>query len=607
MSQASHKEVIQLLLKGKTITEVANLLDVSRTTVYNRKKDFLDYAEKEGLFMAAEHYEVEETLEKITNLARLLESNDLDVNDAVEGCEIITLLKSFNVKNPEGFISDVMNASLEAGITGYEITDYSLELKKLHEELGKSYSQLIEEVDEKKNTFGELEERVREINEKIKSDSERLEKQIKESETTRDKLNDFNNIVRDLNSLDINIEDLPRLESLVKNMKQLDYNLEEILGFYDSTIILREGIERKEEKNNRLEEKNNVLKRENDQIEIQLKSNMELLSALKSFEKNEIEPNDILQIIKTVTSMSQILNISERDALDRFIEDVQTQYNERNKYKFQVTEMENLHSLYREKSTLLKEEIEVYEEVLRDRKTSIDALKKMEALGIDDQNIVEWSKLVGDIGYDVSEFRSILEEVGSLPDYRDIKTREIKKLEEKEKKLQENIQELKVELSSLKDTLSVIRESFEDEIKKVAKTVEDFDNYFNSTETGFRVHSKELIDEVVYDFQQLLLATRNEWNNDMATLDGTISKILEESQRILANAYKGGRIVGQFHSVEPIHKILREEEVPRLEATISIITMLTYIQNWLNKNTEEVDPVFQEVIKNLMEDLGDIY
>ena len=93
MSQASHREVIDLLLKGKTITEIAIMLDVSRTTIYNRRKDFVDYSEKEGILMAAKHYEVEDTLEKISNLTRLLESNDIEIKDAIQGYKVISLIR----------------------------------------------------------------------------------------------------------------------------------------------------------------------------------------------------------------------------------------------------------------------------------------------------------------------------------------------------------------------------------------------------------------------------------------------------------------------------------------------------------------------------------
>ena len=93
----------------------------------------------------------------------------------------------------------------------------------------------------------------------------------------------------------------------------------------------------------------------------------------------------------------------------------------------------------------------------------------------------------------------------------------------------------------------------------------------------------------------------------MDTLNKNVEKILEETERIMENAYNGGRIVGRFHSLEPIHKILREIEVSKIEGTIGVITMLIYIQDWLKKNMSEEYAVFDKVIKDLTEDLGDIY
>ena len=87
-----------------------------------------------------------------------------------------------------------------------------------------------------------------------------------------------------------------------------------------------------------------------------------------------------------------------------------------------------------------------------------------------------------------------------------------------------------------------------------------------------------------------------------------MTKIVEETSRVLENAYTGGRIVGRFHALEPIHKIMREEEVPKIEGTIGVITMLTYIKMWLVKNySDEHVRTFDVVIERLMGELGDIY
>ena len=70
----------------------------------------------------------------------------------------------------------------------------------------------------------------------------------------------------------------------------------------------------------------------------------------------------------------------------------------------------------------------------------------------------------------------------------------------------------------------------------------------------------------------------------------------------------GGRIVGRFHALEPIHKILRDDPVSMTEGTIGVITMLTYINIWFRKNySEEHAEAFDLVIEKLMAGLGDVF
>jgi hypothetical protein len=104
------------------------------------------------------------------------------------------------------------------------------------------------------------------------------------------------------------------------------------------------------------------------------------------------------------------------------------------------------------------------------------------------------------------------------------------------------------------------------------------------------------------------METRQEWDEDLDHLDETVNKIVEETDRILANAYAGGRLVGKFHSLEPIMGLLREEPVPRMEATIGVITMLSYIKLWLGEHySDELYESCDMVIERLTRDLGDIY
>jgi hypothetical protein len=138
--------------------------------------------------------------------------------------------------------------------------------------------------------------------------------------------------------------------------------------------------------------------------------------------------------------------------------------------------------------------------------------------------------------------------------------------------------------------------------------VETFEEYFTSPETGFKVRSSRIIDDVVENLTNILVETKSGWDTDLEHLRENMEKTVDETNRILENAYKGGKIVGRFHALEPIHKILRDDPVSLTEGTIAVITMLTYIKIWLEKKyPKKVDENITGVIEKLTEGLGDIY
>jgi DNA repair exonuclease SbcCD ATPase subunit len=257
---------------------------------------------------------------------------------------------------------------------------------------------------------------------------------------------------------------------------------------------------------------------------------------------------------------------------------------------------------------MLKEQMAVLEEVLEDRKQAVESIKRMETLEIDDSELVEWGKLLKDLEYDLSTFRTMVSKLGGLPEYTEEKTRHISALEAKENELQASVDNLREELEAIQETLSLVREIVMAETSKITEAVETFEEYFASPETGFKARSTRIVDDIVENLTDLLNNTQREWSSDLEMLDDNVEKVVEETSRILANAYAGGRIVGRFHALEPIHKILRDDPVSITEGTIGVITMLTYIKIWFRKNySEEHAEAFDLVIERLMVGLGDVY
>jgi predicted nucleic acid-binding Zn-ribbon protein len=604
----SHSKTLHLLLSGYTITEAADTLGVSRTTVYNRRKDFYDYAEREGFTMAAEHFEVEETFEDLMNLARELKNNELKIEDAKRGAKLVALLDSIQVKDPGDFIVDVVKESMNSNISGEEITKFASELKKLQDEEGKSYSQIIEEINFKKTEIEELDKAKENLEQKINGVHSELEYALDEAKVGWEKLEDFSTTRDKLEEYGIVLEDITRLENLLRNLEEQEYNVGEIINFYSKTTSTKEKLEKSIKEHENLEERNMILRDENHSLEKELNNNLKMTQSVKSLLEASIRPEDMMEITRTVTEMGETLGLDASEALDRFITDLKTHYNKRNSYMFNLGELEERHDAYEEKNSMLKERLEVLEEVLDDRKKAVESLRRMEVLGVDDRELIEWMDLLESHQYDITSFRAEVDKLGGLPKLVEEKTDNIAALEAREEELQANVEDLGLKIEAMQETLNAMRKSIESETDKIREVVEEFEEYFTSPETGFKTRSRRIVDDIIVNLTELLMETRREWNDDLEALDENVKKVVEEVDRILANAYTGGRIVGRFHALEPIYKLLREEPIPRTEATIGVITMLAYIKIWLNKHypneiSEQCDPV----IERLTRDLGDIY
>jgi len=584
------------------------MLEVSRTTIYNRRKDFLDYAGEEGLQLAAERYEVEETFEELMNLASELKLNETSVEEARKGSKIVELLDSMNVEDVESFILEIINKAQESDISGEEITHYAIELKRLEEQEDKSYTQLVLEIQERKLEFLEVEKNLRNLREQIEHVKTELEQELELSEATIERLETYVNTRNSLEDKGVSLEDFETLEKLIVNFQEHEFNVDEIIEFFGATLFSRERFDRNNKENERLDERNTALRKENNSQEERLEKNLVMASTVKSLLEVKINPDDILEIVQTVTDMTQILGLSEEEALNRFIMDVKTQYKERSGYIFQLEELNRLQKAYQEKNSMLKEQMAVLEEVLEDRKHAVESIKRMETLEIDDAELVEWGRLLKDLEYDLSTFRTMVSKLGGLPEYTEEKTRHISALEAKENELQASVDNLREELEAIQETLSLVREIVMAETSKITEAVETFEEYFASPETGFKARSTRIVDDIVENLTDLLNNTKREWSSDLEMLDDNVEKVVEETSRILANAYAGGRIVGRFHALEPIHKILRDDPVSITEGTIGVITMLTYIKIWFRKNySEEHTEAFDLVIQRLMAGLGDVY
>jgi hypothetical protein len=584
------------------------MLGVSRTLVYNRRKDFIECAEREGISVAAEQYDLDETFDELMELSRLLKINELSVRDAKRGAELVAVMEKEEIEDPEDFMSVVIGEAQKRDLSGEEIIRYARELRDVEAVTGKGYSKILEEIDESKEKHKDLEKTTMMLEEQVHAVRSELEKSLEEAEVTKERLVKYISSRDSLIEYGISFEELDQLAAILSNVDEMGHDPVEIIDFYGRSKALQDILESNIKKNERLKERNEALLIENDELEEKLEQNLELRTAVKSHLEAKIEAGDILDIVNSVKNMGEVLGLDERGALNRFITDVKTQYNERNGFSFRIEELKEIQRVLEEKNSLIRERLEVLEEVLEDRNRAVDSLKRLEVLEVTDSEIIEWRQLLEQQDYDVTSFRAELIKLGGMNELVKEKTADVSELEFREKALKSSILELNNRISALQATLDILRESIKSEADKIRKVVEDFESYFTSPETGFKSRSRMIVDDIVANLTIILRETRSEWDSDLESLDQTVEKVLEETDRILANAYAGGRLVGRFHSLEPIFKLLREEPVNKTEATIGVLTMLAYIKIWLGKNyPSELAESCDILIERLTRDLGEIY
>ncbi|MBD3207804.1 hypothetical protein GF319_15850, partial [Candidatus Bathyarchaeota archaeon] len=218
MTRVSHAQALQLLLSGHTITEVADMLNVSRTLVYNRRKDFIECAEREGISVAAEQYDLDETFDELMELSRLLKINELSIRDAKRGAELVAVMEEAEVKDPEDFMSVVIGEAQKRDLSGEEVTKYARELKEIEADTGKSYSQILEEIEEYEEKHKDLEKTTMLLEEQVHAVRSELEKSLEDAEVTKERLEDYISVRDSLRDYGISFEELGQLEAVLSNV-----------------------------------------------------------------------------------------------------------------------------------------------------------------------------------------------------------------------------------------------------------------------------------------------------------------------------------------------------------------------------------------------------
>jgi hypothetical protein len=296
--------------------------------------------------------------------------------------------------------------------------------------------------------------------------------------------------------------------------------------------------------------------------------------------------------------------------MNKFLNDVEIHYDGILGYESQIKNLETRVSSINKQISQKEDDFITLTDIIEKRRKALETLRGFEELGIYDTEIAEWNNILQEHDFDLALFRTELEKFNGIESLVKDKSKEIERLDSLEKQLNNRIMELRnladSEIESTRITLSELRDTINFEINNIKEIMIQIQQVFTSKETGFLKKSIDVVSETHDKIQDTLTQTEESWNQSLSALEVNVSKMKTQSDMVLENAYKGGRIVGRFHALKPINQLILEEELSFTEAYLAMYTLMVYIRKWFIDND---DPAIlsqcEQIISHIEGKLGE--
>jgi chromosome segregation ATPase len=561
---------------------------------------------------AANNHDVKDEVNNLMQLSRELRENELTIPDCVE---LINTIKSFKQKEVDlleydSFLDDFYIELKKRELSPSNFIKYASILRELSESEGYTYSELIDEISLNRN-----------INNSLKSENEELENQLN---STRKILNEEQEKIEEANvelekirktksnllQHGLDFHNLENIENLIRNLSLQDYDVESILSMYSEQNNILNTITELKSKLSDYENKNQELTDTYLSLTDQIEKKKELGIAIRALESRGLDPDSISLLMDKVVSIGSSYNLSGSESMSKFLNDVEIHYDGTLGYESQINNLESRVSSINKQISQKEDDFITLTDIIEKRRKALETLRGFEELGIYDKEIVEWNNILQEHDFDLALFRTELEKFNGIESLVKEKSRELERLDSLETQLNNRIMELRnladSEIEATRITLSDLRDTISFEINNIKEIMKQIQQVFTSNETGFLKKSIDIVSETHDKIQDTLTHTENAWNQSLSALESNVSKMKTQSDMVLENAYKGGRIVGRFHALKPINQLILEEEPSLTEAYLAMYTLMVYIRKWFSDHD---DPLIlsqcEQIISHIEGRLGE--
>jgi hypothetical protein len=371
------------------------------------------------------------------------------------GFRIATLMLRIGVKEDgfESFILNVYNRCKDIGLSPQNIAFHMTDLLKFSETV--PFSKISDYVKEKTNEKVKLEEKIEDLEVLIENFQEeasdalsRRDKALQDEKMTGSELKWYTILREELGKYGLPIDDTLKFAKVVNNIRDYGYDAGRVIKEFSELESLKTRRQHLQQDLQSLENKLAELNRVCAKVELHANMHAEFLNKYERLEGMGFGLKELESLWNTIYEIAQDNNIPTREAITKFLSDLERHYNNKLGLEAKVESLTNrVNNLYKEETRLRTELISL--------PLVAPKLVKLTQAGVSEQDIIYIATLIEKYtaSKDRQSFISDLEAYGSLKS-------SIQELSKQSEKLKNEVTSLETQRRYLSRYNQIIRRTW---------------------------------------------------------------------------------------------------------------------------------------------------
>lgn len=535
---------------------------------------------------AAEQYEVADIVEDLLKLRTQMKEHSLKIEDCLRGAEIWAHLSKLQVDPDEAgeFAEALCARAYVKGVTAEKLVEYSGMLAILSEETGKTYEELMDELEERKTLNEQLAHENRKLTEEIQVNRDALAQELREAEASLTSLQEYMALKKTLAGKGLDINRLDDLSALLENLEQQGYDPRKVADIYKGAVDLEAHVKWLGEERDRLQGDIEEMMGEARSLREEAAGYMDFKLSVERLRARSLTPEMMMTLADTVASIGRTNGLSPSEAMEAFKNMIDSGFDSGLGFTTLVDDLRSHSEALKRSLEDRRDQLESLEEIIEARRQALKALQTMANSGISDRELVDWKTILEAVGYDVAAFREELARMGEMDRVLSERRREILEINTRIASAKRMLELTEAQASTNADNILRAMRSLEENVNTQGVRIQDnlrkIDEYIGEDETGFKSRTRAMVEEAYNKTGELVDEAQARWEASLNELQTTIERMEHQAQRVLQGAYEAGRTIGRYDALEKSNRLLLGEELSGVDSAIASLMIASRLRDW---------------------------